>query len=65
VATDEVTFVVGPVIHLALLWHQHQPLYRDLTALPIGGYRFPWVGCTPCAITSGWRISSPSIPGCI
>lgn len=41
--TDEVTFVVGPVIHLALLWHQHQPLYRDLTAPPMGGYRFPWV----------------------
>jgi alpha-amylase/alpha-mannosidase (GH57 family) len=43
VATDELTFVVGPVIHLALLWHQHQPLYRDLTAPPMGGYRFPWV----------------------
>jgi alpha-amylase/alpha-mannosidase (GH57 family) len=42
-ATDETAFAVGPAIHLALLWHQHQPLYRDLTAPPSGGYRFPWV----------------------
>ena len=26
-------FTVGPKLHLALLWHQHQPLYRD-AALP-------------------------------
>jgi alpha-amylase/alpha-mannosidase (GH57 family) len=35
-------FCVGPKIHLALLWHHHQPLY-----LQPGGrhetYRFPWV----------------------
>ncbi len=29
---------------LTLLWHQHQPLYRDLGApSPAGAYRLPWV----------------------
>lgn len=38
------TFQVGPKIHLAILWHQHQPLYKDLhAARPQGAYRFPWV----------------------
>ena len=38
------TFQVGPKIHLAILWHQHQPLYKDLQAKrPQGSYRFPWV----------------------
>ena len=36
-------FTVRPAIHLALLWHHHQPLYRNLTAQPDGAYRFPWV----------------------
>ena len=38
------TFQVGPKIHLAILWHQHQPLYKDLQAKqPQGSYRLPWV----------------------
>jgi alpha-amylase/alpha-mannosidase (GH57 family) len=37
-------FLVGPKIHLAILWHQHQPLYKDLQAKQQkGSYRFPWV----------------------
>lgn len=37
-------FRVGPKIHLAILWHQHQPLYKNLQAKrPQGSYRFPWV----------------------
>ncbi|WP_121990514.1 glycoside hydrolase family 57 protein [Nitrospira lenta] len=37
-------FEVGPKLHLAILWHQHQPLYKDLQAKrPQGAYRFPWV----------------------
>ena len=40
--TDRTSFTVGPAIHLALLWHHHQPLYRDLLAPPAGAYRFPW-----------------------
>ena len=40
--TDYASFTVRPAIHLALLWHHHQPLYRDLTAPPAGAYRFPW-----------------------
>lgn len=35
---------VGPKLHLAILWHQHQPLYKDLHAERArGDYRFPWV----------------------
>ena len=38
------SFVVSPKLHLAILWHQHQPLYKDLQAnQPQGAYRFPWV----------------------
>ena len=38
------TFTVGPKLHLALLWHQHQPLYRDLGhPTPRGSYTQPWV----------------------
>lgn len=38
------SFVVTPKLHLAILWHQHQPLYKDLRAKrPQGSYRFPWV----------------------
>ncbi|MHB1223044.1 MAG: hypothetical protein ACYC2G_03210 [Gemmatimonadaceae bacterium] len=35
-------FRVGPKLYLALLWHQHQPLYRDATVpTPQGSYRLP------------------------
>jgi len=38
------TFQVDPKIHLAILWHQHQPMYKDLHAKQArGAYRFPWV----------------------
>ncbi len=38
------SFRVGPKIHLALLWHQHQPLYKELgRRRQRGSYRFPWV----------------------
>ena len=38
------SFVVSPKIYLAILWHQHQPLYKDLQARRSrGSYRFPWV----------------------
>ena len=37
-------FRVGPKRYLAILSHQHQPLYRDLAApSPRGGYGQPWV----------------------
>jgi len=37
-------FTVGPKIHLALLWHMHQPLYRDLSCTDLkGAYPVPWV----------------------
>jgi alpha-amylase/alpha-mannosidase (GH57 family) len=39
-----VEFTVGPRIHLVLLWHMHQPLYRDLSGTdPKGAYPVPWV----------------------
>ncbi|HJU64030.1 MAG TPA: glycoside hydrolase family 57 protein, partial [Gemmatimonadaceae bacterium] len=35
----EADFRVGPKLYLALLWHQHQPLYRDTTLpSPKGAY---------------------------
>jgi alpha-amylase/alpha-mannosidase (GH57 family) len=38
------TFRVGPRLHLALLWHQHQPVYKDTTSpSPRGSYTQPWV----------------------
>jgi alpha-amylase/alpha-mannosidase (GH57 family) len=31
-------------LNLCLIWHQHQPLYRDPAAGgPRGSYRLPWV----------------------
>jgi len=43
-AGGDFAFLVGPKIHLAILWHQHQPLYKDLRAKQSkGSYRFPWV----------------------
>ncbi len=44
VASEEFAFVVGPKLHVALLWHMHQPLYKDLASKrPQGSYRLPWV----------------------
>jgi alpha-amylase/alpha-mannosidase (GH57 family) len=38
------SFRVGPKLYLALMWHQHQPLYKDLAQpTPQGSYRQPWV----------------------
>lgn len=31
------------MIHLAIIWHQHQPLYRDLGASGAGCVSMPWV----------------------
>jgi len=43
-AGGDFAFLVGPKIHLAILWHQHQPLYKDLQAKQHkGSYPFPWV----------------------
>ena len=38
------SFLVGPKLYLALLWHQHQPIYKD-TSLERseGSYLHPWV----------------------
>jgi len=44
VETSAPLFQVGPKLNVALLWHQHQPLYRDLgQANPRGSYTQPWV----------------------
>ena len=44
VAGPEVSLRVGPKLYLALLWHQHQPLYKDLShPSPDGSYAQPWV----------------------
>jgi alpha-amylase/alpha-mannosidase (GH57 family) len=36
-------FRVGPRLYFALLWHQHQPLYRDTSRAPRGSFLKPWV----------------------
>jgi alpha-amylase/alpha-mannosidase (GH57 family) len=36
-------FRVGPALHVALLWHQHQPVYRTTLAPAPGGLTLPWV----------------------
>lgn len=42
-ATDWSSFTVRPSSHLALLWHHHQPVYRDFLATRGAAFRFPWV----------------------
>lgn len=38
------TLTVRPKLYLALLWHQHQPIYKDITLeRPEGSYLHPWV----------------------
>lgn len=38
------TFRAGPKLYLALLWHQHQPLYKDTSRKGSrGSYLRPWV----------------------
>ena len=38
------SFAVGAKLYLALLWHQHQPIYKDTLARePRGSYLHPWV----------------------
>lgn len=38
------SFSVRPKLYLALLWHQHQPIYKDtLAPEPKGSYLHPWV----------------------
>lgn len=42
--SDSRRVLVEPSIALALIWHFHQPLYRDLAhPSPVGSYRLPWV----------------------
>ncbi|HUO25999.1 MAG TPA: glycoside hydrolase family 57 protein [Candidatus Aquilonibacter sp.] len=36
----DLIFPAMPVLRLILLWHQHQPFYKDLVT---GEYRLPWV----------------------
>lgn len=44
VSTPSMSFRVGPKIYLALLWHQHQPLYREgLRGDGRPRLRQPWV----------------------
>lgn len=59
-------FQVGPKIHLAILWHQHQPMYKNLHAkqarAPIAS---PGCGCMPLVIITRWRPCWSRIPTCI
>lgn len=38
------SFRAGPKLYLSLLWHQHQPVYKDTAhPTPAGSYLHPWV----------------------
>src|SRR5579862_7227615 len=39
-ATPETQVTLMPVLRVVVLWHQHQPYYKDLVS---GQYRLPWV----------------------
>lgn len=40
----KMSFKVGPKLHLAVLWHQHQPMYKDTAhSSQTGSYLHPWV----------------------
>lgn len=44
VALPMTSFAVGPKLYLALLWHQHQPSYKDASRPDQrGSYIHPWV----------------------
>ncbi len=44
VSPVEAVFEVGRPLHVALMWHQHQPLYKDLNRPEArGSYLHPWV----------------------
>ena len=44
VAGPTTQFRVGPKLYLAILWHQHQPVYKDTShPTPKGSYIHPWV----------------------
>ena len=44
VTAPTTTFRVGPRLYLAILWHQHQPLYKDTGRREqTGSYLRPWV----------------------
>ena len=56
-------FHVGPKIHLALLWHQHQPLYRNVRSRRArGSYVFPWVRLHSLRDRPGRGVSFPLPP---
>lgn len=44
VAGPTASFRVGPKLYVALLWHQHQPVYKNTAhPTPAGSYLHPWV----------------------
>lgn len=44
VAGTQASFKISPKLYLAIMWHQHQPIYKDTShATQTGSYRHPWV----------------------
>lgn len=44
VTTPKSMFKVGPKLYLAILWHQHQPIYKNTAhSTQAGSYLQPWV----------------------
>jgi alpha-amylase/alpha-mannosidase (GH57 family) len=44
VTGPQASFKIAPKLYLAIMWHQHQPIYKDTgLSSQIGSYRYPWV----------------------
>jgi hypothetical protein len=48
-------FRVGPQLYLALMWHQHQPVYKETSNSEGRGSYIHGYGCTPYATIILWR----------
>lgn len=59
------SFRVGPKLYLAILWHQHQPVYKD-TSHPThkGSYTHPWVRPSRRRATPSRRAPTCHAPFC-
>ena len=48
-----------PVLRVVVLWHQHQPFYKDLVS---GEYRLPWVRLHALKDYTAWSNCWMSFP---
>lgn len=57
-------FRVGAQLRLGLVWHQHQPIYKDTRATdPRGSHRHPWVRLHAVRDYVGMALLAAEVPG--